>query len=195
MSEATLTDVQVTFSMAAPNEDTYVRCGKLPTAYVWASYEEGNAPIVEVRVVEGDAEVPEGFEMVANDINQGVSGKQFFVCVKRKGESDEAAPLTGIRIISSEEPVPEGHEKVGDDLAIGEDNDVTYSFYVKNANSEKSKSTEFEVNELVDCKDTVQKWCVGRIVDKKDNKYLLHYEGWSDKWNEWIPKSSDRIAV
>ncbi len=43
--------------------------------------------------------------------------------------------------------------------------------------------------------DTVNKWCVGTIVDKNDKEVHIHFKGWSDKWNEWLPINSPRLAM
>jgi len=51
-----------------------------------------------------------------------------------------------------------------------------------------------ELGEWVDVRDTVNKWCCGRIVEIKDKKVFVHYNGWSEKWNEWMDMSTSRVA-
>lgn len=60
-----------------------------------------------------------------------------------------------------------------------------------------AEEATFEVGDYVDCCDTVNKWCVAMIQDKKEEtgELLIHYEGWSDKWNEWIKIESKRVAM
>jgi hypothetical protein len=46
--------------------------------------------------------------------------------------------------------------------------------------------------------DTVQvewkgKWYSSTIKEVKDGKYFIHYNGWSDSWNEWV--GSKRIRA
>ena len=57
------------------------------------------------------------------------------------------------------------------------------------------ESNALRVGTILDVQDTVQKWCVGRVIAVNDDGDLhIHYEGWSDKWNEWIPADSERVA-
>jgi len=43
------------------------------------------------------------------------------------------------------------------------------------------------VGGLVECVDTVKKWYSSTIVEIKDKtKVKIHYEGWTDKWDEFI---------
>ena len=51
------------------------------------------------------------------------------------------------------------------------------------------------IGDIIDCQDTVRKWCIGMIVDIVENeKIRIHYEGWHSKWDEWLPLDSDRLA-
>ena len=57
----------------------------------------------------------------------------------------------------------------------------------------------YQVNDFLDALDTVNKWCVAKIIDIKKNdndiyQYHLHYVGWGDRWNEWLPMDSPRLA-
>src|SRR5690242_9570812 len=47
---------------------------------------------------------------------------------------------------------------------------------------------------LVDCVDAVGRWWPYTVIMIKYEQVLLHYESWEDKWNEWIPIFSPRIA-
>lgn len=39
---------------------------------------------------------------------------------------------------------------------------------------------------FIDCKDSVNSWCLGRIIDRNDKERILNinFDGWSNKWNE-----------
>ena len=37
-------------------------------------------------------------------------------------------------------------------------------------------------------------WYESVVLDVKDNQVLIHYEGWPNVWDEWIDKSSSRLA-
>ncbi|KAH3756275.1 hypothetical protein Pelo_11910 [Pelomyxa schiedti] len=44
------------------------------------------------------------------------------------------------------------------------------------------------IGQTLEVMDTVDKWYGSTIIDTSKNKQqiLIHYEGWSNKWNEWI---------
>jgi hypothetical protein len=43
---------------------------------------------------------------------------------------------------------------------------------------------QFQVNELVDAKDTTYNWLVARILKIDKNFASISFDGWSKKWNE-----------
>jgi len=49
--------------------------------------------------------------------------------------------------------------------------------------------------EWVDIRDTVNKWCLGQIVDLAEGRVLVHYDGWPSKWDEWLDVGSQRLAA
>jgi hypothetical protein len=50
------------------------------------------------------------------------------------------------------------------------------------------------VNELVDCKDKMGGWYPASILKTKEKEIQVHYINYSDRWDEWIKKDSDRLA-
>jgi len=52
----------------------------------------------------------------------------------------------------------------------------------------------FEMGQWVDCRDTVAKPCEAQIVDQREDEVRVHYDGWSEKWDEWMDRSSARIT-
>jgi hypothetical protein len=46
--------------------------------------------------------------------------------------------------------------------------------------------SELSVNDFIDVLDTTNKWAVARIIslDNKENKIKVHYEGWSERYDE-----------
>lgn len=56
------------------------------------------------------------------------------------------------------------------------------------------KASDLQLGDWADCTDTVNKWCVARVVDKDEDSVTVSYEGWADKWNEKIPINSRRLA-
>ena len=56
----------------------------------------------------------------------------------------------------------------------------------------------YKVNDVVDCQDSVRRWYAARII-KVDTvggrlQYLIHYEGWPSRWDEWLPFDTPRIV-
>jgi ubiquitin C-terminal hydrolase len=46
----------------------------------------------------------------------------------------------------------------------------------------------------VDAKDSVNSWCAAKIIDSEPERVKIHYEGWSEKWEIWLPVKSDKLA-
>lgn len=46
----------------------------------------------------------------------------------------------------------------------------------------------------VDAKDSVNSWCVATVLDIDQQRIKLHYDGWSHKWESWLPIQSDKLA-
>ena len=49
------------------------------------------------------------------------------------------------------------------------------------------------VGEWVDVKDTIDQWLEAQVIDIKENKVYIHYNGWGTRWDEWIDMDSERI--
>ena len=57
---------------------------------------------------------------------------------------------------------------------------------------------KFEIGEWVDVKDTTDNWLEGQIINKRAinnrTQLLIHYNGWGNRWDEWIDQSSNRLS-
>jgi hypothetical protein len=53
---------------------------------------------------------------------------------------------------------------------------------------------DFQVGDLIDCRDTVNKWLPSIVRVVKDGKIRVHYLNWDEKWDDWLPVDSDRLA-
>ena len=56
-------------------------------------------------------------------------------------------------------------------------------------------NTNFEVGGWVDVKDTIDQWLEAEICMRRGNKAFIHYNGWGNRWDEWIDIHSPRIAL
>lgn len=55
---------------------------------------------------------------------------------------------------------------------------------------------EYQFGQYVDARDSVGKWCAGQIVEYDEDKKLVrvHFDGWSEKYDEYISLLSPKIA-
>jgi len=77
----------------------------------------------------------------------------------------------------------------------GKLSDADYKDVVYDSDETYGKRT-FEKDEKVDCLDTDLNWLNAQIIETNAhyNAVRVKYDGWSDKWNEWLPVSSPRLA-
>jgi len=47
--------------------------------------------------------------------------------------------------------------------------------------------------EWVDCLDTSRQYLCARVIKVEGAKVFIHYDGWGDKWDEWLEMSHPRI--
>ena len=55
-----------------------------------------------------------------------------------------------------------------------------------------SKSS-YEIGEWVDVKDTINQWLEAQVMKVQGNKAYVHYNGWGERWDEWIEFNSPRM--
>jgi hypothetical protein len=55
------------------------------------------------------------------------------------------------------------------------------------------KKRKLNKGQWIDVKDTIEQWLEAQVVDVKDNRVYVHYNGWGTRWDEWIEMDSDRI--
>lgn len=53
---------------------------------------------------------------------------------------------------------------------------------------------ELQIGQLVDALDTDKRWYESRIVDMDAVYVKVHYRGWTSKWDEWMRRTSARLA-
>jgi len=57
------------------------------------------------------------------------------------------------------------------------------------------KNRKLKKGQWVDVKDTINEWLEAQVIDIKDSKAFIHYNGWGSRWDEWIDMDSDRIQL
>ena len=50
-----------------------------------------------------------------------------------------------------------------------------------------------ELGEWVDVRDASGQWVEGQVVNQSGDYVMVHFNGWDNKWNEWVNSSSERI--
>lgn len=58
---------------------------------------------------------------------------------------------------------------------------------------ERKALYHYYVGQRVDAKDSVNKWCPAVVRQVTASRVLIHYEGWSKKWDEWFEIDSSRL--
>ncbi len=56
------------------------------------------------------------------------------------------------------------------------------------------RGARFQEGQMLDCQDSVGKWCAATVLDVTSTDILVHYAGWATKWDERIPLCSPRLA-
>lgn len=58
--------------------------------------------------------------------------------------------------------------------------------------------SKYSVGDQIDVRDTENVWCIGEIkaivTIKQENYVYIHYEGWNQAYNEYIPFDHERLA-
>ncbi|GMF36024.1 unnamed protein product [Phytophthora fragariaefolia] len=54
--------------------------------------------------------------------------------------------------------------------------------------------TSLSKGDMLDALDTSRTWFEARILAARRNKIYVHYRSWEPKWDEWLPRTSPRIA-
>lgn len=52
----------------------------------------------------------------------------------------------------------------------------------------------FAVGQWIDCLDTIEQWLEATVLKISGEYVYIHYNGWPDRWNEWLHVNSPRIA-
>ncbi|KAF1319722.1 Ubiquitin-specific protease, partial [Globisporangium splendens] len=53
---------------------------------------------------------------------------------------------------------------------------------------------ELVLDQVIDGLDSDNKWYESRVIALNDRSVRIHYRGWTAKWDEWLPRTSERLA-
>ena len=51
------------------------------------------------------------------------------------------------------------------------------------------------LGQWIDVKDTIDQWLEAQVIDLKDDKVYVHYNGWGTRWDEWIEMKSTIVRL
>ena len=49
------------------------------------------------------------------------------------------------------------------------------------------------VGDVIDAKDSEGRWFDSRIVEVEGDRVMVHYNGWSHRWNSWVDRKDESI--
>ena len=190
-----MSDVTVTYGPAPP-EGNWTRFGRLPTpAFLWTRLtsrrDEALLGLQAASFAESRELCSQGWISIEQDLNRGSDGVSVFLVLNRI----EGSPILDIKVIEDGEALGQGFIKDPVQLVSGQ----KLFLCVKTQQSldeEMNVGFEIKAGDQLDIKDQVGKWCVAKVldVDLSNRKIYVHYEGWGDKWNEWIIMDPSRLA-
>lgn len=163
--------------------------------YLWYKQDAAaTSAVVDVKVLYDGEDKPEGYKRASRDLAKGTD-KKINIAFKVAELTPECKeqPICEIVIVYDEESPGEDWEKVERSLN-GAGNPVF--MWVKRGAMEDDKwdPEALEVGDVVDCQDSVRKWCVATVVERKEDKVRIRYKGWGARWDDTLPVTSNRIA-
>lgn len=189
---AAITELAVTSMAVAPGEK-FQRFGKTAApAYLWFKKDKGPA-LTSVKIVHGDVSPGPLYQKLESEVAANYGSTIWY------STTVEASPILDLKIFTTDE-VGAGPEFLRENTVLNpkaQPNQPQEYLYIKTkASQAKVDNQDYQKGDLVDVLDTAQEWLVGRVVEYDDAKgeFFIHYEGWADKWNEYVPRKSNRIA-
>lgn len=54
---------------------------------------------------------------------------------------------------------------------------------------------KYQLGQWVDVKDTINQWLEAQVTGLRGSQVCVHYNGWGSQWDEWLDRTSPRIAL
>lgn len=54
--------------------------------------------------------------------------------------------------------------------------------------------TNLKLGDYLECVDTQSKLLPAKVIGVREYDVHIHWPGWDQKWDEWIPRSSHRLV-
>jgi len=183
-----ITELSVTYIPNPP--EGFSRFGALSTpAYLWCKKSDDDA-ITGLSIIYDDDEPLAGWIKIPQDLNRD-RGDPSYLCYTKNKEDQEEKGLMMAKVVGEDEAIGTGFERVEE--SITRSGDALY-LAISNRETREQDYLPKRVGEIIDCMDTIKKWCVGTVQKMEKDRVEVHYRGWSDKWNAWVPLKQGRIA-
>ena len=98
-------------------------------------------------------------------------------------------------IEQSSEIISQARNKLSNLIELSSSFNIDKGKTVKYLYNPSFKDFDFKVGQWVDFKDQNFEWIEGQIIKVEQNRVNVHYIGASSNLNEWVNKTSDRIAL
>jgi hypothetical protein len=166
---------------------------KLGGSFFWIKRAADADPITDIKVLYGEEVTPDGYQKIGEDIaKSNDKAKSVFLAFTKS--KDKGSAYLDLKIIGGEENVGEGYDRIETELNkfLAEKTKDKLYLCVKSLKAAKEPGstlpTGLQKGDFVDVKDSRDKWCIAEAVqvDEAKKEVLVHYVGWSDRWNEWI---------
>jgi len=178
--------------------------------------EEGSQP-APAATAEADAGAPKGedentttneeIEDESKTKEEKESKQKFRMWIPEKQEGKEMKSL-GVVAEDPEDETATAEEvkwtmlqKIQDDMELGQFQfapGVTMILLEKPVDGkwprEGADWRSFKVGDKVDVLDTISNWLTSTVKEVEEKRILIHYDGYSSTWDEWIEIDSDRLA-
>ena len=226
MAVADITNFEITYKdVMAPIGYKRVMCGMdssvggdvtkglhgAHSTFIWTQHGDSDQCVEEIDLVYDNEEPPPGYIKVDSDLVGGLE-RQCYLCYKlssteteTKASEDErpaaVLPLCSIKICYSADHdlTGEGYTRLNKNIlkGVGE----AYIHYRRRQPSDRLKwsAKRLDIGDLLDVKDTVNKWCFAMVIEKdpyrRPGELKVHFTRWEgDKYDAWHNVSSNRLA-
>jgi len=186
-----ITELAVT-TMAVSPGDQFERFGKLSApAYLWYRKTSKEAGLTAIKIVHGTESPGTEYSMLESELLSNYGITIWFSTIV------EASPIVDLKVCTSDDHIQPGADFIKDSTVLNPNSPHAapreYLFVKTQATQAKIENADYVAGDFVDVLDTHNQWLVGRVVSADGDFLNIHYEGWSDKWDERIPRQGRRV--
>jgi len=188
MSEASITDIVVTFTSAAESA-THSPVGKVShDVWLWTVKDADRPSVCGLRVLIGDEVPPQGFVVRTGNLQQNLPGANqvylavnfgdnlsanAYVDLKMPPSYEEGGYVTLANALNPDQPAPAPKTKLS---------------FLTRAASQKIKTNDYEVGDRLDNLDG-SSWRTVTVIATRNitgvKEIQMHFDGWTSTYDEW----------